>query len=224
MKNLGKMISKRMRDLGLTYNEVARRAGVSAVYVSGICRGLRFPSDKVAADLARALDLSPRGLIELARYEKAPAAVKPLYEPKEDHDQLQPMPLGHARGIPMAGWVQAGRFAPSEGIEAAGGADDYVYSDIKGHNLFALRVENDSMEPLFHPGDYLIVNPNLKPATGDYVIVKLPQEGKATFKKLLEREGIIILRPLNPAYDDIVLTPEDEFEIIGKVVERKTIF
>jgi SOS-response transcriptional repressor LexA len=80
------------------------------------------------------------------------------------------------------------------------------------------------MEPLFHPGDYLIVNPNLKPAAGDYVIAKLPSEGKATFKKLVEREGIIILRPLNPAYEDIVLTPEDEFEILGKVVERKTIF
>lgn len=224
MNNLGKIISRRMRELKLTYNELARRAGVSAVYVSGICRGKRVPSDKVALALARALDLSPRALIELAHYEKAPAVVKPFYDLAADSDEVRPVPLGHAQRIPIAGWVQAGKFAPAEGIEPAGGGDDYVYSDIKGRNLFALRVENDSMEPLFHPGDYLIVNPNLKPVTGDYVIVRLPSEGKATFKKLIERENLVILRPLNPAYEDIVLSPHDEFEIIGKVVERKTIF
>jgi SOS-response transcriptional repressor LexA len=224
MKKLGKMISDRMRALDLTYNEVAQRARISAVYVSGICRGLRFPSDAVAVRLAKALDLSPRALVEMARYAKAPAGVKPLYDQIAAEENVEPVPLGHARRIPVAGWVHAGKFASTEGVEAAGGADEYLYSDIKGHNLFALRVENDSMEPLFHPGDYLIVNPNLKPAAGDYVIAKLPSEGKATFKKLVEREGIIILRPLNPAYEDIVLTPEDEFEILGKVVERKTIF
>jgi SOS-response transcriptional repressor LexA len=227
MKRLGETVLKRMRELNLTYNEVARRAGISAVYVSGICRGLRFPRDEVAVRLAKALDLSPRALVELARYAKAPAGVKPLYDQAEAEspENLRPVPLNHAQQIPVAGWVQAGKFVSTEGVEVAGaGAEEWVYSDIKGKNLFALRVENDSMEPLFHAGDYLIVNPNLKPVTGDYVIAKLPSEGKATFKKLVQREGLIILRPLNPAYEDIVLTPDDEFEILGKVVERKTIF
>jgi len=225
MKKLSDTVSARMRALGLTYNEVAQRAGVSAVYVSGICRGKRVPSDEVAARLAKALDLSPHALVELARYAKAPAGVKPLYDQIAKEENVGPVPLGHAQRIPVAGWVHAGKFASTEGVEVAGaGTEEWVYSDIRGRNLFALRVENDSMEPLFHAGDYLIVNPNLKPTTGDYVIAKLPSEGKATFKKLVEREGIIILRPLNPSYEDIVLTPEDEFEIIGKVVERKTIF
>jgi len=235
MRKLGEMMEARRRELKLTYDQVGKRARISGVYVSGICRGKRFPSDKVAVNLAKALDLSPRALVELARYAKAPAGVRPLYDQAEavypelvegeSPENIAPVLLGHAQHIPVAGWVHAGKFASTEGVEVAGaGAEEWVYSDIRGKNLFALRVENDSMEPLFHPGDYLIVNPNLKPVTGDYVIAKLPSEGKATFKKLVEREGIIILRPLNPAYEDIVLTPADEFEILGKVVERKTIF
>jgi len=249
MKKLGEILEARRQELKLTYDEVGKRAEITGVYVSGICRGKRFPSDEVALGLAQALELDEPSLIELARFEKATDRVKAIYRAGETNeglmvekttnwleaynkltnvkrfDNIQPSSLGHAQRIPVAGWVHAGKFASTEGVEVAGvGTEEWVYSDIKGRNLFALRVENDSMEPLFHAGDYLIVNPNLKPTTGDYVIAKLPSEGKATFKKLVEREGIIILRPLNPSYEDIVLTPEDEFEIIGKVVERKTIF
>ena len=228
MKTLGKTIRERMEQLGLNYNRLAERAGISSVYVSGICRGKRWPSDEVALALAKALDLNPRALVEQARYEKAPAGVKPLFSrkgPGADYDNVRTQALGHAHRIPVAGWVQAGKFASTDGVEVAGGgAEDFIYSDIKGHNLFAVRVENDSMEPIFHAGDILIVNPNLKPASGDYVIAKLPRENHATFKKWMEKEGIVILRPLNPDYEDLVLKPEDEFEIIGKVVERKTLF
>ena len=80
------------------------------------------------------------------------------------------------------------------------------------------------MEPVFHPGDIIIINPNIEPNNGDYVIVRLKDPGEVTFKKLLLKDELVILRPLNPKYEDIILSRKEKFEIIGKVVERKTIF
>jgi SOS-response transcriptional repressor LexA len=237
MKNLGEVLTDRQKELGLSYREIAVRAGVSDVYISLVFRGKRVPGDEVLIRIAQALELDAQHLIYRAHWEKAPEEAKGYFEgislPREGpgidgvkrFDHLDPYQLGQAHTIPVVGWVQAGQFAPTEdGGFAPGAADEYVYSDIKGRNLFALRVENNSMEPLFHERDILIVNPNIKPRTGDYVVVKLAEEGEATFKKLIEKDRIIILRPLNPDYEDIILTPEDDFEVIGKVVERKTIF
>lgn len=237
MRSLKDELTARKKELGLTNEEIAYRAGITDVYVSLVLRGKRIPGDEVLIRMARALELDPRALVYLAHWEKAPREGKEYFEglpvsravPSlagvESYDSLEPFPLGHAASIPVVGWVQAGKFEPAEdGGFPPGAADEYVYSDIKGRNLFALRVENDSMETLFHEGDILVVNPNIKPESGDYVIARLSDEGEATFKKLVEKEGIVILRPLNPAYEDIILGPDTHFEIIGKVVERKTIF
>jgi SOS-response transcriptional repressor LexA len=236
-KKLKDILNDRKKHLKLTNQEIAEKADVTDVYISLVLRGKRVPGDYALIRIAQALDLDPQPIIYMALWEKACKQAKPFFEKirpagkqgmideAEKLDHLDPYPLGHAHSIPVVGWVQAGQFEPAtDGDFPPGAADDYVYSDIKGRNLFALRVENDSMEPIFHEGDILIVNPNIKPMTGDYVVAKLAQEGEATFKKLIEKDQIIILRPLNPNYEDIILTKEDQFELIGKVVERKTIF
>src|SRR4030042_4991360 len=108
-------------------------------------------------------------------------------------DDVRAHPIGHAPTIPVIGWVQAGKFTSVEGIDID--ASDVVYSDIKGRNLFALRVHNDSMEPDFRPGDILIVNPNLEAQNG---------EQEAVFKRYHlseeKKKPIIELRPLNSKY------------------------
>jgi len=227
MGRLAEILEQKRKDLGLNYKELEERVGVSAVYISQILRGLRIPKDDILVRLAKALDLDPGLVLRLAHFEKAPESARRylVFEAQDSFENISPYPLGTAQRIPILGWVQAGKFSPSESEDLTPeNPDDYVYSDIKGRNLFALRVENDSMEPIFHPGDIIIVNPNIKPQSGDYVIVRLRNEGEVTFKKLLIKNNLVILRPLNSKYDDIILTDDDEFEIIGKVVERKTIF
>jgi SOS-response transcriptional repressor LexA len=232
MSGFSELLDKKMKQMGMNYNKLAVEVGVSAVYISQILRGRRIPKDSILVKLSEVLRLDPRQVLSLAHYEKAPASARPYLgtgqggsATPEKFENVGPYPLGRGQRIPVLGWVQAGQFSPSESADLTPQSpDDYVYSDILGRNLFALRVENDSMEPVFHEGDIIIVNPNIKPESGDYVIARLKDKGEVTFKKLVVKEQRVILRPLNTKYDDIMLPEDEEFEIIGKVVERKTIF
>ncbi|MGH7233207.1 MAG: S24 family peptidase [Nitrospiraceae bacterium] len=46
-----------------------------------------------------------------------------------------------------------------------------VETDVHGEHVFALRVKDDSMEPLFHTGETVFVNPALPADDDQYVIV-----------------------------------------------------
>jgi SOS-response transcriptional repressor LexA len=232
MGHLSDLLEKQQKKLDVNYTKIANQVGISSVYISQVLRGQRIPKDAILVKIAEALALDPSTVLHLAHYEKAPEAARRFLEPSENpqeegekFDNVEPHSLGSGRRVPVVGWVQAGKFAPAgAGDLTALNPDDYIYSDTLGRNLFALRVENDSMEPLFRAGDIIIVNPNIKPKNGDYVVARLKNEGEVTFKKLHISNGQIALRPLNHEYNDIILKEDQDFEIIGKVVERKTIF
>ncbi len=60
----------------------------------------------------------------------------------------------------------------------------------------------------------------MKPEHNDYVVVS-NAEGEATFKQLKKYGKTLVLHPLNPKCDDIELSREIEYRIIGVVVEKK---
>ncbi len=76
------------------------------------------------------------------------------------------------------------------------------------------------MEPEFNEGDVLIVSPTAKAGNGDYVVAKNSEE-EATFKQYKRYDSTRILHPLNPKYKDIVLNKDQEYRIVGVVMEKK---
>lgn len=238
MSKFSDLLERQRKKLGWNYANIAEKVGISSVYISQVLRGQRIPKDNILVKLGDALGLDPSVVLRLAHYEKAPESARRYLEPSARHtgvdpktdqnekfDNVEPYLLGSGRKVPILGWVQAGQFSPTApGDLTALAPDDYIYSDILGRNLFALRVENDSMEPLFHQDDIIIVNPNIKAKNGDFVIALINQGAEVTFKKLIIKDQRISLRPLNGKYDDIIIKEDEDFEIIGKVVERKTIF
>jgi len=96
--------------------------------------------------------------------------------------------------------------------------DEYVETDSNG--AFALRVRGYSMEPEFHEGDIIIVNPALKQEHNDYRVVS-NDDGEATFKQLKKYGKTRVLHPLNPKYEDIELNRATEYRVIGVVIEKK---
>ena len=68
--------------------------------------------------------------------------------------------------------------------------------------------------------DIIIVNPNIKPDHGDYVLLK-NTEDEAVFKQLKKYGKARILHPRNPNYPDIELSDKYPYRIIVRVVEKK---
>lgn len=119
--------------------------------------------------------------------------------------------------IPLLGQVQAG--ALNLAVENLEG---YLpVSPAQGDNLFALRIQGDSMKDAgILPGDMVVVRSQPTAASGDIVVALVDDE--ATVKTLYLGKQHVELRPANPAFDLMRFDPSD-VAILGKVVEVRRI-
>ena len=86
---------------------------------------------------------------------------------------------------------------------------------VPGHDI-ALRVNGNSMEPMFHDGDVVFVKKTPEVHHGSIIIIIV--NDSAYIKKLYRRDDEVRLISLNPQYEDIILNPDDTIEIIGNVI------
>lgn len=122
--------------------------------------------------------------------------------------------------IPVISWIHANKFEQMHDPFPVGVADDYVYANVRGKNIFALKVTNDCMEPEFSEGCTIIINPTLEIKHNDYVIIADRDDNSATFKQYKVYGNKRILHPLNPKYLDIELDHKKRYYIIGRVVAK----
>ena len=89
---------------------------------------------------------------------------------------------------------------------------------VKGVNKkFILKVKGDSMiKANINDGDLVVIEQTQSPVNGDIVAVNI--EGSATLKTLSLTKTTITLLPENDDYDPIVVTPDEEFYILGKAI------
>jgi SOS-response transcriptional repressor LexA len=119
--------------------------------------------------------------------------------------------------VPMINWVQAGDYVEViDHLQPGQGERIPVTVQVRRYT-FALRVEGDSMEPEFMEGVVIVVEPEMHPGNGDYVVVRTA-EGGTTFKQLVEDGGQWYLKPKNDRYP-IRPLPEDAV-ICGVVREQ----
>ena len=119
--------------------------------------------------------------------------------------------------VPVLTWVQAGALHSTEDLYPyAGAAEEYLSVSVRGEHCFSLKVRGESMLPDFREGDMIVIDPDLQPRSGDYVVVVIDGTGEATFKRYMQKKDGEVLMPLNPDYAPIVLLPEHR--IVGKVV------
>lgn len=116
--------------------------------------------------------------------------------------------------VPLISWVQAGEFTEAVDVLHPGDAYEWIETTVpvRAHT-FAVRVNNDSMEPDFPAGTILIVEPELEAHAGDFVIAKNGDE-EATFKQLVRDGADWYLKPLNPRYP---LKPLSGCQVVGVV-------
>lgn len=128
--------------------------------------------------------------------------------------------------IPVINYVQAGLWSGVIDGSQHGDADDWLMTDQQlSRSAFAVEIKGDSMLPEFKPGDRVIIDPDVSPLPGDFVIAK-NGEDEATFKKYRPRgadangQAIFELIPLNEDFasmrSDVV-----PVRIVGTMVEHR---
>ena len=83
--------------------------------------------------------------------------------------------------------------------------------------IFALRVKGESMVGTgINDGDIALVHQTPVAEDGDIVVAMM--DGEATLKRLLRKEGRVVLHAENPEFKDLVVRPNVEFNLAGVVV------
>ena len=114
--------------------------------------------------------------------------------------------------VPVLGRVTAGM--PVLAVEEIEGYVPVSESVRRGRELFALRIDGDSMiNAGILDGDIVVVCKTPVAENGEIVVALI--EDEATVKRFYREEGHIRLQPENPAYDPIIV---EECMLLGTVV------
>lgn len=134
-----------------------------------------------------------------------------------NHRPAEVAPGPEIRGqVPLISWVRAGDPADTFDPYAPGTAEEWIDTTVQvRRHTYALRVEGDSMQPLFPPGTILVVEPDMQAAANHFVIAR-NGDGEVTFKQLVRDGADWYLKPLNERYP---LKPLGGTTIIGVVRE-----
>ena len=74
------------------------------------------------------------------------------------------------------------------------------------------------MEPKFHSGDLIFVDPRVAPVSGRYLVVRLKDSQEATLNQLVVEEGHQYLKALNPDRPRRIIQVKSKATICGVVV------
>lgn len=137
------------------------------------------------------------------------------------------------RRVPVLSYVQAGAMTEAGCVDLSQVYDDYIMTDLELSGMaFALEIRGNSMvappgsnDDTFNEGDRIIVDCQVTPLPGDYVVAR-NGEHEATFKKYRPRgvddqgREVFELVPLNPDYPPM-RSDRQAIHIIGVMVEHR---
>ena len=126
---------------------------------------------------------------------RTPGRPKPARDPK-----------GH-EGAPRGPWG-------SSDVPVGGGAD--ITTGCSGGEVFALRVIGNSMEPEFHDGEIIVIEPDGLAVEGSYVLARHGDEW--IFRQLAKDGAQWLLRPLNAAWPAVPIA--DLSAVHGVVIQK----
>ncbi|MCX4026623.1 helix-turn-helix domain-containing protein [Endozoicomonas sp. SM1973] len=202
---IGKRLKQAREHLGLTQEELAELVSISQTAIYKIEDGIT-QQPRSTKKLAKALSVSPEWL----QY-----GINPPFWLESAIDQSAPY---REKGLcPLISWVQAGSWQPIFEVDANDA--DLIPCPVKcSDQTFVLRVQGISMEPVFHEGDLLFVDPEAHCHSGSFIVARLDESNEATFKQLIIEDGHHFLKPLNPDWPDKIIPMKGTCSIVGKVI------
>lgn len=205
MSSFGENLRKIRRQRSLTQDEMAELLETSKQVISRYENGQRSPKISVAAKFAELLGIPLSELSGEASVDtSSPANTRPV-------DSLVT--------LPVYGSIRCGPGGLAyQNIEERVLAANVKHPD----ECFYLRVEGDSMEPRISKGDLALIRKQEDVESGELAAVVIDGE-EGTLKKVIKRDGSIILQSFNPDYPPRVFSgPElNEIRIVGKLIRTE---
>ena len=193
----------------LSASGLARRAGLDSTAFNRSKRRSadgrpRWPSTE---SLAKVIEATGSSLDEFLALVEGKNTTVPMATPARH------------RSVPLVGFAQAGAggFFDDAGFPAGHGWDLIELPAPAGRPSYALKVQGDSMLPLYRDGDVLIVEPGASVRKGDRVVVRTTG-GEVMVKVLSHRNtGTVSLLSLNPEHPNREF-PTHEVEWLARIV------
>ncbi|QZN97817.1 LexA family protein [Symbiopectobacterium purcellii] len=207
-ESIGQRIRRRRKDLRLTQASLGSRIGLSGSAISQWEDNKTSPNGDSLISLSRELQCSPEFI---------------LYG--EDSVSNVELAAVDSRLVPIISYVQAGAWTAECTIRSVDGGIDFLQTNLElSASAFALVIKGKSMLPDFSEGDTVIIDPDVIPIPGDFVVAKNGQE-EAIFKKYRPRgvingKDVFELTPLNDDYPT-VRSDETPIRIIGTMIEHR---
>lgn len=167
---------------GITVMELARQVGIGQPVIYRITTDeTDNPKIQTLYTLACFFGITVNQLI----------GVEKLYLTPEENE------IKNRTEAPLISWNEASNWFSKPKSNARVALD----SSTKQGRIYALEVQDDSMEPLFLPGTILLVEGDRTPENGSFAIVKLHKEEKAILRQVLFDGQLQYLKPLHQDSD-----------------------
>ncbi|HCT2375989.1 LexA family protein [Morganella morganii] len=207
---INERIRQKRRELGLTQQALADKAGVNRVTVTGWEKGDYQPNGVNLQQLAEALETDARWLTDGVMSTEANVRFSKLNSPRGEY--------------PLISWVSAGNWCEALEPYHRKSIDKWYETTVHcSEDSFWLEVKGDSMTApsgLSIPeGMVILVDPEIEPSSGKLVVAKIDTDNEATFKQYIVDAGNHYLKPLNPQYRMTAIN--GNCRIIGVVVDAK---
>lgn len=204
---IGHRISEARKALGLSLTELAAKSdGLSIGRISNWERGTRSPRAGEIKLLAELLNVSASYLLCLTD------------SPKKEQSGPQQIRVLLMEDITKA-----------NGDVSHLSSEDLITIDrgnkSSNNNLFASIINDNSMEPEFNKGDVIVINPELTPKPGDFVLIYLLEKKQTVLRKYREVQGYLFrLLPNNELWATIDIKKPNEVVMLGVVTEYRRFF
>lgn len=221
MKTIGEQVKEFRTALGWTYTRMAQEVSKhsSAPVSRQLITQLEEAGDRkphylsaLAAVMGTTVDALLAGRYEVARSTHDWATLKGMVTPRaylglppgpERSELGEPPPeyagtMSNVRRVPIVGTARMGEDGYYDEISFAPGAGDgHIDIATTDPNAYGLRVRGSSMAPAIRDGWYVLVEPNGRPAVGEYVLLKLVNGQRMVKELLFQRPGSVEIMSVN---------------------------
>ena len=186
---LGSMISKIRKEQHMTKVELAKRTGINIGHITHIEKGERNPSHKALKSITTALNVPYQ-------------IITHLYDKVVTEDDKRCEMINHLSFNKVLAIDSYSNFidCPSSAANAS----------------VALKIQDDVMDPTFKKGTYAFLELNVPLKNKDIGLFKYNNE--FLVRRFIIRKDYLVLRAENKKYDDIKLSEDDDFTIIGRII------